>query len=949
MIGTTVSHYKIIEKLGEGGMGIVYRAHDTKLDRAVALKFLPPEMTTDEVAKRHFIREAQAASALDHPNIAVVHEVDESKDGRSFICMAYYSGETLKEKITRGQLRVSEAIDIALQIAQGLQRAHGASIVHRDIKPANIIVTEEGVVKILDFGLAKLSGDTLSSKSGRMAGTAAYMSPEQVSGMGADRRSDLFSLGVVLYEMVTGRRPFEAEHEAAIFYSIVHLDPTPVSKGRSDIPAGLDRVIDQLLQKDPARRYQSAAEVVADLTIIQMGLRPPSATWARDVLRAARSRRWSIPAAVTAFALICVIGWLIMSRHRSFEFEPSRYVLVADFENQTSHNFFDNSLTEAVRYALRQSPHMNLLPRDRIPEALRRMELPPDHRLDEPTALALARREGVQVLVAGGINQIGASYTLSCRIIDAASGEELHLLRRNAARVENVLTELDELCKDIRNKLGESLQQITTSTKPLEEVTTPSLQALELHSRAMHLEGQGNYRDAAVLERQALAEDSMFAIAVSELSYIYRKIGNDSLAMVYHRRVLPLINRVTDREKYYILSIYYGPSFELDFPMAVENVRQLVLRYPNSAEGFSILGWLAMYEGNRASAVEAFQRSLALDSTHYAVGSIFNNWGFTLALDGDGSAALPFFKRSKSIRPSYYTTDLYIAQANWMIGELDSAEQILRGIPPSADGWQQISTRMALASLYEFEGRLQAAREQCADAIEMCRKEDRSSDEAYFHYMLGELAAASSDWGAYLTELKESERRSRSPYLELPLIGASYARNGRPGDSRRILSEIESARSDDPYFLKRRKDYLHLVDGEIKLQRRLPAEALDEFRNVGRLYCGDPVYLLAQRGLARAAELQGDTNAITLYQGLLKRRGEAVMAFVRSLRPSGLWTRQLWPEVDFVLGKLYVQRQDTVLAEQHLQRCLESWSHADRVDQQAREAAKILLQLTKRK
>ncbi len=929
-------------------MGVVYKAQDSRLGRPVALKFLPPELTSDAVARRHFIHEAQAASALDHPNIAVVHEIDETDDGRSFICMAYYPGETLREKIQRGPIGIPEAIGVAMQIAEGLHRAHGAGIIHRDVKPANIIVTDEGIVKILDFGLAKLSGDSMSSKSGRMAGTAAYMSPEQVSGGSTDRRTDLFSLGVVLYEMVTGKRPFDAPHEAALFYSILHLDPTPASKCRSDVPAGLDLIIDRLLQKDPASRYQTAAEVVTDLGALRSGLRLPSDTWTRNVMRALRFRRRSIPSYVGGIILAGLIIWLAANRlaSPSFKFEPSKYVLVADFENQTSHSYFNNSLTEAVRYALRQSPHMNLLPRERVPQALQRMQLPADHRLDEATALALARREGVQVLVAGGISQIGTGYTLTCRIIDAASGEDVQLIRREASKVEDVLGELDELCKDIRKKLGESLQQISTSTKPLEEVTTPSLQALELHSRAMQLEGQGNYRDAAVLEQQAVSEDSLFAVAVSELSYIYRKMGNDSLALQYHRRVLPLINRVTERERYYILSIYYGPSFEYDFPKAYENIRQLVLRYPNSAEGFSILGWLAMYEGNKEAAVKAFQRSLELDSTHYAVGSLFNNWGFTLALAGDGSAALPFFLRSKSIRPTYYATDLYAAEAHWINGDLDSAEQVLRRIP-AADGALQISTSMALASLYEFEGRLQAAREQCMDAIAVCRKERRSSDEAYFHYILGELAAASSDWSTYLEELKVSGELCRSPYFELPLIGASYARNGRLRESNQVMSDIAAARSDDPYFLKRRNDYLHLVGGEIMLQKRLPAEAAKEFRSVDRLQSGDPLFLLAQRGIARSAEMRGDTGAVTLYRNILRQRGEAVMGFARS-RTSGLWTRQLWPEIDLALGKLFLQRKDSVLAAEQLRSAARCWDRADPSDQAAREAAKILSQLTKR-
>ena len=265
MIGQTISHYKVLEKLGQGGMGVVYKAQDTKLLRPVALKFLTPEMTRDQDAKKRFIQEARAASALDHPNIAVVHDVDETADGHLFICMAYYDGQTLKTKLTKAPFGVDEAVQLILQIASGLQRAHESNIVHRDIKPANIIFTSNGEVKIVDFGLAKLSAQTRERRTLITAGTAAYMAPEQIMGSEADGRSDLFSLGVVFYETVAGRRPFAGEHEAALFYSIVNAEPAAPSTIRHEIPQELDRIILRLLEKDPAKRYQCAADVREDL------------------------------------------------------------------------------------------------------------------------------------------------------------------------------------------------------------------------------------------------------------------------------------------------------------------------------------------------------------------------------------------------------------------------------------------------------------------------------------------------------------------------------------------------------------------------------------------------------------------------------------------------------------------------------------------------------------
>ena len=265
MIGTTVSHYKILEKIGGGGMGVVYKAHDTRLDRAVALKFLPPELTRDTGARERFIHEAKAASALQHNNICNIHDIEETNDGQLFIVMDCYEGETLKSRISKGQSQIDETLDLAIQVAQGLQKAHEKGIVHRDIKPANILITADGVVKIVDFGLAKLSGQTLLTKSSSTVGTAAYMSPEQARGEKVDHRTDIWSLGVVLYEMLTGKRPFDSEYEQALVYSIVNQEPKPMKELRSELPEAIEKICRRALPKEVKDRYQTAAELLCYL------------------------------------------------------------------------------------------------------------------------------------------------------------------------------------------------------------------------------------------------------------------------------------------------------------------------------------------------------------------------------------------------------------------------------------------------------------------------------------------------------------------------------------------------------------------------------------------------------------------------------------------------------------------------------------------------------------
>jgi len=318
MIGKTISHYRILEKLGEGGMGVVYKAQDTKLRRNVALKFLPSELTSDQDAKERFIHEAQAASALDHLNICTIHEINETHDGSSFIAMACYDGETLKKKIERGSLKVEEAIEIALQVAQGLNKAHQNGIVHRDIKPANIIVTNDGIAKIVDFGLAKLTGLTKLTRTGATVGTAAYMSPEQARGDIIDHRTDIWSLGVVLYEMIAGKLPFKGDYEQALIYSILNVEPEPINGLEATEYSGVGSIIERCLSKEPAERYQSAAELIDDLRNVKELVYKPKH-------RRTKNRKF-ILRATSIIALTIILAVIGIFLNKFIRKEPSKQI-----------------------------------------------------------------------------------------------------------------------------------------------------------------------------------------------------------------------------------------------------------------------------------------------------------------------------------------------------------------------------------------------------------------------------------------------------------------------------------------------------------------------------------------------------------------------------------------------------------------------------------------------
>ncbi|MCK4237169.1 MAG: protein kinase, partial [Candidatus Krumholzibacteria bacterium] len=355
MIGETISHYKILEKLGEGGMGVIYKAEDTRLKRTVALKFLPPFMTRDPQAKERFIQEAQAASALDHSNICNIHEIGEMEDGQMFIVMAYYEGETLKKKIEGGPLKISEAIDITIQVTEGLARAHESGITHRDIKPANIIITNRGEVKIVDFGLAKLAGQTKLTTTGTTVGTVAYMSPEQARGAEIDQRTDIWSLGVVLYEMLTGQAPFKGEYEQAVIYSILNEEARPVSSLRSNVYTELQEIIERALLKDLSQRYQTVGTVLADLQRIKEATTVSGSRTARSrgYKRLITSKRKI--SLFVAVVILLIAGYLLLTKVFIREgsgdlFASRKKIVVLPFENLglPEDKYFTDGITEEI-------------------------------------------------------------------------------------------------------------------------------------------------------------------------------------------------------------------------------------------------------------------------------------------------------------------------------------------------------------------------------------------------------------------------------------------------------------------------------------------------------------------------------------------------------------------------------------------------------------------------
>ncbi len=462
MIGQLISHYRILEKLGAGGMGVVYKALDTRLNRTVALKFLPPDLTRDQEAIDRFINEAQAASALDHTNICTIYEINETEDGQMFICMAHYAGETLQQKVAGGQLPVDSAVDIAMQTARGLERAHEAGITHRDIKPSNLIITPRGEVKIIDFGLAKLAGQSRLTKSGSTPGTVAYMSPEQVQGKPVDQRTDIWSLGVVLYEMLTGQLPFRGENEAAVIFSIINEEPEPLAQHRAEVAEGLQRIVDKALDKDLETRYQNISDLMADLaTGKQDSLEPPYLSKRRKKSRPQKEHLlFSARLGISLLATVTVVaGYFFLASKE--ESKARLTIAVVDFVNETNERELEG-LSSMLITALQQSQRLSVLTRSRMFDILKKIGKKDVDRIDESLGRAICEQANVKAMIIATIRKFARHYVIDLKVLDSEKDEYLFATKVQGLGHESILMMIDNSAAKTRKGLNEKDEDIQT-------------------------------------------------------------------------------------------------------------------------------------------------------------------------------------------------------------------------------------------------------------------------------------------------------------------------------------------------------------------------------------------------------------------------------------------------------------------------------------------------------
>ena len=632
MIGKTVSHYKIIEKLGAGGMGEVYKAEDLKLERTVALKFLPSEYTRDDEAKDRFIREAKAASSLEHPNICTIHEINETDDGQLYIVMSCYEGETLKAKIKDQGLKIKEAVNYAIQIAEGLAKAHDKGIVHRDIKPANILITNDGIVKILDFGLAKLAGEIGVTKTDTTVGTVAYMSPEQIEGESVDHRSDIWSLGAVMYEMISGRKPFKGDYDQAVIYSILNEEPKSLADLRSDVPLELDRIVKKSLTKNADVRYQHIDDLVMNLKNLQRTLRTeetvtePSQDSSKAVYEKVSKRKKQILIPVTIIVSVIVmvgLAWIIMSR-KSLPLEPAKEksVAVLPFAAITQAEediIFSDGIHDDIITQLAKIKDLKVIARTSVL----------GYRNTEKRVRDIAEELGVKVILEGSVRRVGNQVRIVAQLVDGKT--ESHLWTNT---YDKNYQDIFAVQSDVAEQIARALKATLTPAEKdfIAQKPTTNMEAYDYYMKGKYYWDnyqnlEGNQRAVENYEK-AIALDSSFGLAYARLAIVCFELAYSFKHDVTTNRtkgenaLTKAVELVADHPLTNIAQSHYYRVVERDNEKALKLIKRALDLYPNDAEIHLTTGYQLVVMRKLEEAIDYFKKEYELNP----LGPISGSW-----------------------------------------------------------------------------------------------------------------------------------------------------------------------------------------------------------------------------------------------------------------------------------------------------------------------------------